>query len=75
MFSMDNIDLEFTDDAIKEIAMVASKEKTGARSLRSVIEGLMLDIMYDLPDMKDVKRCIINSSCLTKKAKPILEYK
>ena len=73
MFKMDNIDLEFTDDALLEIAKSANKEKTGARGLRAIIEGMMLDIMYEIPNMKGVKRCIINSDCLINKAKPILE--
>ena len=75
MFMMDGINLEFTDDALNEIATRASLEQTGARGLRAIIENIMLDIMYDLPEVKNIERCIINSDCLTKKAKPILEYK
>ena len=71
---MDNIDLEFTDDALVEIAKAANKENTGARGLRAIIEGLMLDVMYEIPNLKNVKRCIVNSDCFTKKSKPIIEF-
>ena len=74
MFKMDNIDLEFTDDALVEIAKAANKENTGARGLRAIIEGLMLDVMYEIPNLKNVKRCIVNSDCFTKKSKPIIEF-
>ena len=74
MFKMDDIDLEFTDDALLEIAKAANKEKTGARGLRAIIEGMMLDVMYEIPNLNNVKRCIINSDCLTHKAKPIIEF-
>jgi ATP-dependent Clp protease ATP-binding subunit ClpX len=50
LFRYDNVKLEFTDTAIKEIAKVAAKKGTGARGLRSVVEGFMTDVMYDLPD-------------------------
>ena len=60
MLNMDNIDLQFTDDAVMEIARLAQEQKTGARGLRSIIEKIMLEVMFDLPGKEDVKECIIN---------------
>ncbi|ERN43167.1 endopeptidase Clp ATP-binding regulatory subunit (clpX) [Rubidibacter lacunae KORDI 51-2] len=57
LLGMDNIDLEFSADAVCAIAQEAYRRKTGARALRGIIEELMLDIMYDLPSRKDVRRC------------------
>ncbi len=59
MFEMDNIELEFEEDAIREIAKEALKQKTGARGLRTIIENIMLEIMYDIPEEKGVTKCII----------------
>ncbi len=53
LFSMDNVNLEFEDEALKEIAQKAIKRKTGARGLRSIMEDVMLDIMYELPEYKN----------------------
>ena len=75
MFAMDNIDLEFTSDAIRYIAELASNQKTGARGLRAIIENIMLEIMYDLPDKKNVSKCTINKDVIVNKSAPILEYK
>ncbi len=73
LLSYDNIELEFTDDCIDYIAERASERKTGARGLRSVLEEYMLDIMYELPDMKNVKKVIINRKHLEKNEFPIIE--
>jgi len=59
-FEMEGIKLEFTDDALKEIVNQALKYDTGARALRSIIENHMLDIMFNLPNLTHVERCIIN---------------
>ena len=56
---MDNVQLEFKPDALRAIAREAYRRKTGARALRGIIEELMLDIMYELPSRKDLKRCMI----------------
>ena len=70
LFKMDNVDLEFDDDAIEEIAKCAIKRKTGARGLRTIIEEIILDIMYDIPSEKDVEKLIIHKECVTEKALP-----
>jgi ATP-dependent Clp protease ATP-binding subunit ClpX len=56
---MDNVQLEFKPDAIRAIAREAYRRKTGARALRGIVEELMLDVMYELPSRKDLKRCTI----------------
>ncbi|MFW5985003.1 MAG: ATP-dependent Clp protease ATP-binding subunit ClpX [Halanaerobiaceae bacterium] len=58
-FEMDNVELEFTDDALWEIAKKAMKRNTGARGLRSVMEDSIMDIMYDIPSQKQIGKCII----------------
>jgi len=59
LMGMDNVQLEFKPDAIRAIAREAYRRKTGARALRGIVEELMLDIMYELPSRKDLKRCMI----------------
>lgn len=59
MFRMDGVSLEFEDEAIEEIARQAHKQKTGARGLRAIIENIMLEIMYKIPEEKDLQKCII----------------
>ncbi|MFP7493440.1 ATP-dependent protease ATP-binding subunit ClpX [Terribacillus saccharophilus] len=59
LFQMDSVELEIEEDALREIAKLAIERKTGARGLRSIMEGIMLDIMYDLPSRDDIKQCII----------------
>ena len=57
---LDGVDLEITKDALEEVANIAQKQKTGARSLRSILEKRMLDIMYKLPDMPEINKCIVD---------------
>ena len=75
MLEMDNVELKFTTDALREIAKEALKRNTGARGLRSIIERIMLDIMFEVPSRKDVKKCIVNKSCVTDNQKPELVLK
>ena len=75
MFEMDNVSLEFEDDAINEIAQIASKKKTGARSLRAIIENIMLEIMFTIPDHKNLNKVIISKDVVLKNSKPTLEFK
>ncbi len=64
LLAMDNVDLEFTHDALEELALQAEKRGTGARGLRALLEELMLDIMYAIPDRKEVKKCLINAAAV-----------
>ena len=66
--------LKLTDGATVAIAREAMKRKTGARGLRSILETTMLDIMYELPSLTDVRECIVNEDVIMGKGKPILIY-
>lgn len=73
LLEMDHVSLEFTEEALREIAVKAIERKTGARGLRSIIEGIMLDVMFDLPSREDAVKCIIHGACVTDNAPPVLE--
>ncbi|MCU0565181.1 MAG: ATP-dependent protease ATP-binding subunit ClpX [Oculatellaceae cyanobacterium Prado106] len=68
LMRMDNVNLEFKPDAIRAIAKEAYRRKTGARALRSIVEELMLDVMYELPSRKDVTRCAITREMVEKRS-------
>jgi ATP-dependent Clp protease ATP-binding subunit ClpX len=74
ILNMDGVDLQFTKDALVAIATRAQGRKTGARGLRSILEETMLDVMYDLPSLQGVKKCIINKDVIEKKESPTLIY-
>ena len=69
---LDNVELEFTKEAIHCIAQTAYDQKTGARGLRSIVESIMTDIMYDVPSYSDVKKIVIEETTVQKKTKPLL---
>jgi ATP-dependent Clp protease ATP-binding subunit ClpX len=68
LLKMDNVQLEFKQDALKAIAQEAYRRKTGARALRGIIEELMLDVMYELPSRKDVARCTVTPEMVEKRS-------
>ncbi|BAU26957.1 ATP-dependent Clp protease ATP-binding subunit ClpX [Aneurinibacillus soli] len=72
LLEMDEAELEFTDSALHEIAKEAIKRNTGARGLRSIIEGIMLDIMFDLPSRDDIVKCVITEETVKQKSNPEL---
>lgn len=72
LLQMDNIDLEFKDDAIKAIAKEALKRNTGARGLRAIIEDIMLNVMYEIPSRTDVSKCVVTKDVVAKKEEPLL---
>jgi ATP-dependent Clp protease ATP-binding subunit ClpX len=74
LLKLEGVDLTFTKDALKAIAEEAMKRKSGARGLRSIMEGIMLDIMYEIPDMEGVKECIISQDVVLKGKPPIIVY-
>ena len=67
---MDQVDLEFTEDAINEIAKKAVDKGLGARGLRGILEGLMNDVMYEMPDKKDITKVIFDKNTILNKEKP-----
>ncbi|MCT4612829.1 MAG: ATP-dependent Clp protease ATP-binding subunit ClpX [Clostridia bacterium] len=73
LFNIDGVELEFTDDALEYTAEQAVKRKTGARGLRSILEGVMVDIMYQIPEVKNLEKCIVSAEVLKGEADP--EYK
>lgn len=75
MLEIDEVELEFEDGALREIAKQAIERKTGARGLRSIIEGIMLDVMYDLPSRDDIQKCIITAETVINKNEPKLVLK
>ena len=75
MFKLDGVDLEITEDALDEIANIAISQRTGARSLRSILEKRLLKLMFNLPDMPTVKKCIVTGEYLLGKSEePKFEY-
>ena len=72
LLEMDGVNLEFTDDAFKAIAAEAIKRNTGARGLRSIIEEIMLDVMFDVPSRGDVRKCIIGKEVVEEGKSPTL---
>ena len=75
LFEIDGVKLSFEPEALQSIAELAIDRKTGARGLRSIIEGVMTDIMYDIPSRDDVSEVIITKECVTDKAEPMLILK
>ena len=74
LFSMENVELEIRPAAMTAIAKRALERKTGARGLRSILESVLLDTMYELPGMEDVSKVVIDENMITSDAKPILIY-
>ena len=74
LFKMDNIELEINDNALLEIAKLAVSYKTGARGLRSIMENLLIDLMFESPDQKDLKKVVINKEVVAQKSKPLLMF-
>ena len=74
LMEMDNVSVNFTDDALVAVAKEALKRKSGARGLRAILEGAMLELMYDVPSLKNVKECLINEDFILKHAAPIFTY-
>ena len=72
IFEMEGVKLEFTEGALDAIAREAVKRETGARSLRSIMENLMLEIMFELPSRKDIRECIITEEVVEKGLEPLL---
>ena len=71
---MDNVELEIKNDALIEISKLAVLRKTGARGLRSIMENLLVDLMYESPDKKDLKKIVINKEVVKDKKNPILMF-
>lgn len=74
LFEFENVKLKFTDGAVRAVAAKAFTRKTGARGLRSILEDIMLDIMFDLPSRDDVEEVVISEEVINKHEQPLLVY-
>lgn len=74
LFELENVKLMFTEDSISAIANMAMKRGSGARGLRSIMENIMVDIMYDIPSQTNIKECIINEGVVSNQENPIILY-
>ena len=74
LLSMENVEIEFRDDALYAVAEKATERKTGARGLRTILENILLDTMYDLPQMDGVKKVVVDGAVVRGEAKPYLMF-
>jgi ATP-dependent Clp protease ATP-binding subunit ClpX len=74
LFEMENVELSFTDDALIAVAKKAITRKTGARGLRSILEGILLETMFELPTFEGVEEVVVNAEVIDGKAQPLLIY-
>ncbi len=72
LFALDNVELVFTEDALAAAAEEAMKHKTGARGLRTIVEETLLEVMYEIPSRRDVKKCVISADTILQKTGPLL---
>jgi ATP-dependent Clp protease ATP-binding subunit ClpX len=71
-FALDNVDLIFTDDALEATARQAEERKTGARGLRTTIEEVLLDVMYEIPSLDNVRKCVVDANVINNRSRPLL---
>ena len=74
IFAIEGVELEFSSDALQEVARLALKRASGARGLRSILEETLLDVMYLLPNEKTLRKCIVELSTIREKNPPVLIY-
>ena len=74
LFEMEGVEVDFREDALKAVAQRAMERKTGARGLRSILEAVLLDTMYDLPSSDPIAKVVIDASVITGESKPMLMY-
>jgi ATP-dependent Clp protease ATP-binding subunit ClpX len=74
LFEFENVKLKFTDGALEAIAREAQQRKSGARGLRAILESLMLDVMYEVPSVSNVKECIVSEEVVSQQKQPLLVY-
>lgn len=74
LFEYEGVRLRLTDEALRAVAKLAVKRKSGARGLRAILENAMLDIMYEIPSLENVEECVINEDVILKEEEPLLIY-
>lgn len=75
LFSLDEVELEFTDEAVETVAKKSFERKTGARGLRSILESVMNDVMYTIPSDETIAKCIITKEAVEGTGKPVIQYR
>ena len=75
LFSLDNVELRFEDDAIVEIAKKALERKTGARGLRSIMENVLMDVMYQIPSDDTIQLCVVTKEVIEGKSEPLVVHR
>ncbi|MFN8590907.1 MAG: ATP-dependent Clp protease ATP-binding subunit ClpX [Thermomicrobiales bacterium] len=71
-FALDSVDLIFTDDALEATAKQAEERRTGARGLRTTIEEVLLDVMYEIPSLESVRKCVVDANVINNRSRPLL---
>jgi ATP-dependent Clp protease ATP-binding subunit ClpX len=74
LFGMEDVTLRFTEGSLQAVAREAMKRNSGARGLRSILENIMLDIMYEIPSEPDIRECVISEEVVTNRESPLLLY-
>ena len=74
MFEMEDCELEFREDALRAVSRRAMERKTGARGLRTILEHVLLDTMYELPSMENVSKVVVDESVISGESDPYIVY-
>jgi len=74
LFEMEEVEIDFREDALRAIARKATERKTGARGLRSILESVLLDVMYDIPSEEEVVKVVVDENVILGKSEPMLIY-
>ena len=74
LFGLENVDLRFTDEALSAVAKRAIERKTGARGLRSILEDILLDTMFELPSLENVEEVVVNEDTVSGEGEPLIVY-
>jgi len=74
LFELEGVNLKFTQEALLAVAKEALKRKSGARGLRAILESVMLDVMYDIPSLSQIRECLIGEDVILKGSSPLLVY-
>lgn len=72
MFELDNVELQFTDDALGTVAQMAIEHEIGARGLRSIIERTLLDVMFEIPSREDIRKVVVNAEVIRRESRPLI---
>jgi ATP-dependent Clp protease ATP-binding subunit ClpX len=74
LFEMEGAELEFREDALRAVALRAMQRKTGARGLRTILEGILLDTMYDLPSLRNARKVVVDEAVVTGETRPYIIF-